>query len=40
MFDYTSQESLKLKLLSINIIQGEHVISIDQTDNITKNTSN
>ena len=40
MFDYTSQEISKLKLLNINIIQGEYVISIDQTDNITKNASN
>ena len=37
MFDYTIQEGAKLKLLSINIIQSEHSIRIDQTDHIIKN---
>ena len=37
IFDYIFQEVPQLKLLNINIIQREHVISIDQTDHNTKN---
>ena len=37
LFGYTVQEWPKQNLLNIKIIQSEHIISIDQTDNIIKN---
>ena len=40
IFDYTSQEGSKLKLLNINILQGKYGISIDQTYHIMKMSFN
>ena len=37
LFDYTFQESQKLKLVTIDIIQSKYCINIDQIDHIMKN---
>ena len=39
LFDYTSQEDKRLKLLNIDIIKSEHGISIYHTYHIINNTN-